>query len=94
MQPFRESPAAVRFSGTNGIFEDNVFVPGYCTDGRAFEEEGAASYPRLFANNYLGAEAWPGFLYEDGTVGGLTTPAAVDALTDTMASGTTADICQ
>ena len=61
--------------------------------------EGTTSgrHPRVFEGNHLiantrptGNTTWQGSLYRDSDAGFLFTAAAVDALTDMTASGTTA----
>jgi hypothetical protein len=87
---------AVLFSGTTGVFEDNVLIPGAtCRDNTSFFETGTGTHPRIFANNHLAANPAPyaGALYLDDVAGRLLTADAVDALTDTQASGTGAELC-
>jgi hypothetical protein len=90
----------VNFTGTAGVFQENLISPGQCGDGVAFYEGTVATrHPRVFESNELAAETrptfpvWQGALYQDGAAGKLLTPQAVDALTDMTASGTTLELC-
>ena len=104
-QPFMQSPqsppVAVSLNGTAGVFIDNTMSPGACRDGTAFAEYGSApAHPRIFQDNHLTADPrlvdvgpLRGSLYKDSVAGYLLTAAEVNALTDTQASGTSAEIC-
>jgi hypothetical protein len=90
----------ISLTGTAGVFESNYVTPGSCSSGLAVSEGTTSGrHPRLFLNNHLLAYMrFPpgqggGSLYRDAETGHLLTAAAVDALTDTMASGTTAETC-
>ncbi len=95
---FREHPVAVSFTGTTGVFQENVFSPGYCGDFSFFEAGSGEQHPRRFENNHFavgyGSTWTPSPLYHDTLAGDRLTPADIDALTDMAASGTTADVCQ
>jgi hypothetical protein len=85
---------SLQIGGDAGVFQGNDVLSGTCADSRAVSEPTPDAHPRIFEDNHLMADVRVGFLYADSTVGGLVTPEAVDALTDTLASGTTAEICE
>jgi hypothetical protein len=93
---FRERPVAVWFTGTNGVFRDNVLSPGFCRDFTFFEAGAGEQHPRLFQDNHFAAGTGSSWnpLYHDTIAGDLMFPVDIDALTDMTASGTTAEMCQ
>jgi hypothetical protein len=94
--PYSNPSIGIEVRGTAGVFADNIVSPGGCSTGLAIAEGSFAErHPRLFVNNHLIANTGQlqGALYRDGSAGYLLTAAAVDALTDMTASGTTAELC-
>ena len=90
------SGAAVVFGATatasqalrKGIFRNNILRVGACGTTRyGFWEDSPPVKPRIFENNDLDPTGTPTALYLDGNTTPLTTEAAVNALTGTIASG-------
>ncbi|HEV8321175.1 MAG TPA: hypothetical protein VG389_06130, partial [Myxococcota bacterium] len=71
-----------------GIFRNNIVRAGVCGNNNVFVETVPAADPRLFESNDLDPTGAPLSIYFDEGTTGLTTAAAVDALTVTIASGT------
>jgi hypothetical protein len=71
-----------------GIFRNNILRVGACSTVRyGFWESSPPVEPRIFENNDLDPTGSPTALYLDANATALTTEAAVNALTGTVASG-------
>jgi hypothetical protein len=70
------------------IFRNNILRAGACTTARyGFWEQSPPVEPRIFQNNDLDPTGSPTALYFDANATPLTTAAAVNAFTGTIASG-------